>query len=162
MRDVLLEQFTYLEEHGTLGEYVFPARHGEGEPYMQDVRGGLEPIGVLLGYHVMPHDLRRTFTTVGDMVFPDNGALVGRLIGHRHRGPTSSAESKKRGSRQTEAYIQRALARDRIAATKVQEMLLMLAGALPLSDEAKQTLQDNGIDPKALQLAELFDDESEN
>jgi len=52
-----------MEGKRSLTDYAFPAHHGS-KPYVNDVRGALAPMELLLGYPVMPHDLRRSFITV--------------------------------------------------------------------------------------------------
>lgn len=143
----------------TLGEYVWPARHGDSVPYMQDVRGALEPIGVQLGYQIVQHDLRRTFVTVGEMVYPDNTALVGRLVGHRSLSSARRGEGE--GSAQTKHYIMKALQRDRIAATKIQAMFLACAAEFPLDEEQAATLREYGLDPRDLTLVDEPDDDGQ-
>jgi integrase len=164
-RDVLVNRHARMSAKKQLDEWVWPARHGDSVPFMQDVRGSLVPISEALGYQIVQHDLRRTLVTVGEMVFPDNTALVGKLVGHRSlsakRQVERGTQGEKEGSAQTQHYIQQRLDRDRIAATRIQEMLLACAGVLPMDEDIVARLDEYGLNPRELKLVQEPDDDED-
>jgi hypothetical protein len=156
-----------LQAKGQLGEYVFPARYGKRatkvpkHPHMDSVRGSLDDsVQPMIGYKVMPHDLRRTFVTLAEVVL-GNGALriIGKLVGHRQLGFEKGQAST--GTLQTARYVAEALEREQKAATEVEEALLEICGFLPMSDETEKLLREVAIDPTNLHLIEMPDDDEE-
>lgn len=134
--------------------YIFEARQGQHD-YMTTVRGSVAKCATGLGYNVKVHDLRRSFITVGDMVTNGNLRLVGRLVGHK-KGKTGDDEDAM-----TADYLMRRHALERQTANEIAETIAELGGLLPLSDEVAEMLRRNAIDPSALTLVELDDDDDE-
>jgi len=151
---------------GGLGEYVFPARTGKNAraPFQQDVRGALEPMDALLGYHIVPQDLRRTFITVAELVLDGNMRLVGRLVGHKQKLARSGGQGREDddANPMTATYVVDILEREKLAAFTVQETLYEIAGALPMSDQTQALLTKAGMDPARLTLIEEPDDEEDD
>lgn len=135
-------------------EFVFPARHGKSG-HMVDIRGSMDIVCRQLGYRIVPHDLRRTFATVGDVVLDSNILLLGRLMAH-----ATPIQEPTPGSYTTKKYIIRNLQAERVSGTKVAEAILELAGSFPLSDEVAAKFEERGIDIKQrLALVEMQDDD---
>lgn len=132
--------------------YVFEARHGDKE-HMTEIRGSIKKAAAGLGYSVTPHDLRRTFVTIGNMVTGGDLRTVGFLVGHR-KGITGNDSDAV-----TAGYAARNLKAERIAANAIGEAIMELAGELPMSDETAEMLKKHGFDPSALMLEDLDDDD---
>lgn len=127
-----------------LGTYVFPAQRGnaKNKPYQENVRDSLTTVAKILGYRLVPHDLRRTFITTANVALGGNLRLVGKLVGHQQ----IKAKGGEEGSEQTANYVILQLKQERRAATKAEELLLEMMGALPLSDESIMLLKDADVD----------------
>jgi len=156
----------YLEDRKRAGgehisPYVFPARHGK-EEYMQDVRTALQKACAGLGYSVSPHDLRRTFATIAEVVLGGNLGVVGRLMGHAQPGAGVQANGLI-VSATTAGYIVHELAADSESGRQVAEAILELADLLPMSGETEAAFKKRGIDIKqrALALVEVSDDDED-
>jgi integrase len=163
---LLEERYAHLKAKGQLGEYVFPARYAKGTkripkvPYMASVRDALDDVvQPMLGYKVKPHDLRRTFITVGDIV-TGNLRIVGQLVGHRQLGFEDGKKSDS-GTRQTTEYLTEMLAREQKAAFEIEEVLLEVGGFMSVSPETEKLLRKASIDPTNLHLVEIPDDDEE-
>lgn len=141
-----------------VSEYVFPSPHSNAaKPYRADLRWAIKSAAKLLGYHVIPHDLRRTFATIGEVVLDGNLRMVGLLMGHKQlqlRKPDA-------GTQVDEDYLVRNMASEVVCSTRVAEAILEIAGAFPLSEEIESKFRDWGIDIKQkLPLIELEDDDT--
>jgi integrase len=157
------------KEPGGLTEWVFPSRMSNSkdgkarkQPYLTQVRGALESVSVLLGYHLTPQDLRRTFITIGELALDGDIRMLGRLVGHRVKKTESEQTTRqveKEGSVMTESYLVPAIERERLAATQVQQMLYELAGVWEMDDDTKQKLVKVGIDPRRLTLTDALGDD---
>lgn len=147
---------------GGLGQWVFPARHGDkaAKPCLGGVRGSLETVEQHIGYRVRPQDLRRTFITIADLALNGKLRMVGRLVGHRQL--KRKDEDDDEGTDQTAAYAGRAHSHERRAASVAEEVLLEIAGALPLSAETQALLREAGLDPSQLTLTEVPDDDDDD
>lgn len=133
-------------------DWLFPARHGTGD-HRHDVRGSLENACKDLPKVLMAHDLRRTFGTVCDILFPSDVALAGALLTHRWAIPENPETSLTFG------YQQRSLDELRHASEEVANGILEIAGALPMSDGTKAALRRRGINPDSLVLMDFSDDD---
>lgn len=142
----------YLEERRKKGEdlsdYVFASHHGKN-PYMSDLRTAMKKATTAAGlaYNVTPHDLRRTFATIADIVLHGNGRLIGRLMAHRLPDVEETQKQQQQiGSKQTSKYIQRHLAGERESSRQVAEAILEIGGVLPLDESTVQVFKARGMD----------------
>jgi integrase len=133
-------------------EYVFPSHHGD-KGHMSDVRGAMENISQKVGYKVNPHDLRRTYATVGDVFTGANTRLVGILQGQK--------QPKQKDSSATSAdYIVRDLKAEGVTARALAECILQLADVLPLDDEIEAAFKKRGVDIREIELKPMEDDDT--
>lgn len=157
----------YLQERRAEGgeaesEYVFPSRHGK-RPHMCDVRGSINTACKVMGFRVSPHDLRRTFATIAEIVLDGNMRLVGLLLAHNQ----AEEAVQKHESRQQQAssttvkYIVRNLQAERVSGTLVAEAIMQIAGVLPLDDALAAKFKERGVDIKKIALAVLEDDDTD-
>jgi integrase len=138
------------EATGPGTDWLFPARHGDGE-HREDVRGSIEKASAGLPFVLMPHDLRRTFGTICDILFPSDVALAGALLTHRWAIPENPETSLTFG------YQQRSLEELRHASDTVANAILEIAGVLPMTDATSEALRRRGINPEKLELVESDD-----
>ena len=69
--------------HYSQGEpWVFPSRLKECDGNLTDISKQYKNIGDIAGIHITPHDLRRTFSTIGD-ILNLNISVIKRLMNHR-------------------------------------------------------------------------------
>lgn len=121
--------------------WVFPARHG-GKPHMCDVGKSVQvACGAVAGLQLSPHDLRRTFATVADVVLEGNVGLIGRLLGHAPPAGTAGHG----GSAVTAGYIVRDLAGERVSADRVAAALLGAGDVVPLADDLRAVFLRRGV-----------------
>lgn len=98
--------------------WVFPSRIQECEGNLTDISKQYGNIGKLAGIHITPHDLRRTFSTVGD-ILNLNISVIKRLMNHR----TSKASDDV-----TLQYIQVSQKRLRAAMNDIEQFIFNEAG----------------------------------
>jgi len=135
-------------------DWFFPAR-SEPKDHFKDVRGALQTACSGLPTVLMPHDLRRTFGTVCDLVYPGDVAISGALLTHKWALPESPETSI------TLQYQQRTMEDIRYASETVATAILEIAGILPLSDAIADALRRKGINPAQLELVDDVADEGE-
>lgn len=135
-------------------DWLFPARHGEGE-HREDVRGSIENASKGLPFVLAPHDLRRTFVTVCDILYPSDVALAGALLTHRWAIPENPETNLTFG------YQQRPLEELRHASDTVANAILEMAGILPMTDATREALARRGINADKLELVEADEDDDE-
>lgn len=141
-------------------EYVFPSRHGN-KPHMVDVRGSLEKACKEMGYKITPHDLRRTFATIAEVVLDGNLRLVGLLMAHSQPGTAGAFGGGDGGSTTTGKYVVRNLQAERISGTKVADAILEIAGVFPMYPDTAAKFKERGIDIEQLALVSLDDDDTD-
>lgn len=135
-------------------QYVFPARVENGDRlWLSTIRSSVDKAAEKLRYRPTPHDLRRTFVTMAELVL-GNLTLVGNLVGHRHGSATGEGDT---GSAITAGYVVRNLERERQAATRVQTVLLEAGGELTMTIETWEMFEAAGIEPDAFVLGDLFE-----
>lgn len=134
-------------------EWIFESRHSDSAPHMVCIRGSVKKAATGLTYKVTPHDLRRSYVTLGDMVANGNLRLVGFLVGHK-KGNTGFD-----GNAITGGYAMRDMKLERAMANAIGEAILEIAGLLPLSDTVENMLASRGITPDMLVLQEIEDDD---
>jgi hypothetical protein len=135
---------------------VFPAYRGSEGP-MREVRGSFDTISKKLPYDLQAHDLRRGFATIASIVLSGDRYTVGRLIAHQS---PPNMEQTRSGSEQTDDYIAKYLAAERIAANKVASSIEAIAMGLA-DDVLKAKLKDRGMDLDKLVLEEIEDDDTD-
>lgn len=143
-------------------EYVFPSRHGT-RPHMCDVRGSIDKACLGMGFRISPHDLRRTFATIAEIVLDGNMRLVGLLLAHSQAEDAVQAPDSGSGkvSATTNKYIVRNLQAERVSGTLVAEAILQIAGCLPLDEELAAKFKARGVDIRKISLMALEDDDSD-
>lgn len=130
--------------------WVFPARHG-ARPHMQDVGSAVQiACGAVDGLRLSPHDLRRTFATVADVVLGGNLQLIGRLLGHAMPQPGAGAAGQGMTglapvSGVTAGYVVRDVAGERVSAGLVAGALLAAGGVVPMGGELRAMLESRGV-----------------
>lgn len=137
------------------GAWVFPARHGDGE-HAVSVRGGLQAACEGLGYTITAHDLRRTFITLGEIVFSGNLRLVGRLAGHKYSDDKSMLQTTV-----TQGYVTEEMAALKKSIDTLDGVILELADMLPLDDDTVRLFESRGIkvrESAEIELVEMDDD----
>lgn len=119
------------------GGWLFPAAEfGSKLPYMRNVYAGIAAASKAVGHKIIPHDLRRTFVTVGQIA-TGNTLAVGRLVGHQNRLPEVPGVAPVAGASITTRYAV-GMRRAQVAiADKVNRTLAELGGFEPLSEETK-------------------------
>lgn len=136
-------------------EYVFPSYRGK-TPYMRNIYGSMKTASSGMGWRVKPHDLRRTFSTIADVVLNGNQRLIGLLIAHSQ----PNAKGEQAGSNITGKYMIRNLPAERESARQVASAILQIGGAEPMTKELVAKFNERGIDiTKPLELAEFPDDD---
>ena len=98
--------------------WLFPSRLIEYDGNLTDISKQYKNIGDAAGIHITPHDLRRTFSTVGD-ILNLNISVIKRLMNHR----TSKASDDV-----TLQYIQVSQKRLRAAMNDIEEFIFNEAG----------------------------------
>lgn len=98
--------------------WLFPSRLVECDGNLTDISRQYKNIGDAAGIHITPHDLRRTFSTVGD-ILNLNMSVIKRLMNHR----TSKASDDV-----TLQYIQVSQKRLRAAMNEIEVFLFNEAG----------------------------------
>lgn len=143
-------------------KYVFPGRHGKTE-HQIEVRASLNIVCKDLDFHITAHDLRRTFTTVGEVALDGNLRLLGLLIGHKQLEAKNegNAGNTTKGHTITSGYVVRNVQAERVSAKRVSEAIMEIGDILPLSDEVLTKFKDRGIDLSKLTLIDLEDDDDE-
>lgn len=137
------------------GPWVFPARHGAWE-HAVSVRGGLQTACKGLGYTITAHDLRRTFITLGEIVFQGNLRLVGRLAGHKYSDDRQMQETLV-----TQGYVTEELSALRTSINALNVVMLELADMLPMDDDTVRLFEARGIkvrESAEIELVEVEDD----
>lgn len=139
----------YLKERASAeeGDWLFPARHGEND-HREDIRGSLEKASEGLPFVLRPHDLRRTFATVCDILFPSDILLQGGLLAHKWALPDDTKTAV------TVKYPQRSLEELRHGSDTIANAILEMAGVLPMTDATAEALKRRGINPEKLVLVE--------
>lgn len=118
------------------GGWLFPAAEiGSKLPYMRNVYAGIKATSKATGTKLIPHDLRRTFITVGQIA-TGNELAVGRLAGHNNRLPEVPGKVAKGSSISAQYSIAMRRAQAAIA-DKVNSALAQLAGFEEMTDETK-------------------------
>jgi integrase len=120
-------------------EWVFPARHGKGT-HATSVRGGLAKACEGLGYVITAHDLRRTFITLGEIVFGGNLHLVGRLAAHKH-----SDDARVQETAVTQGYVTENMRALHTSISTLDTVILELADMLPVDDETVRIFAARGV-----------------
>ena len=138
-------------------EYIFPGSYGSKTPYLQNPYGTLKSASKGLGWLVKPHDLRRTFCTVADVVLASNQRLIGLLVAHSQ----PNQQDDTRGANITGKYMQRVLPAERVSSHQVAEAILQISGALPLDDDLCKLFAARGQRLDAMSLADLTGDAEE-
>lgn len=141
-------------------KYVFPGRHGKTE-HQIEVRASLNIVCKDLGFHITAHDLRRTFSTVGEVVLDGNMMLLGLLIGHKQMEAKNevNASNTTKGHTVTAGYIVRHVQAERVSAKRVAEAIMEIGDILPISDETLEKFKNRGIDLQQLTLIDLEEDD---
>lgn len=98
--------------------WLFPSRIKGCEGNLTDVSKQYINIGKLAGIHITPHDLRRTFSTVGD-ILNLNMSVIKRLMNHR---------ASKTSDDVTMQYIQVSQKRLRAAMNEIEVFIFNEAG----------------------------------
>lgn len=98
--------------------WLFPSRLKECDGNLTDISKQYKNIGDAAGIHITPHDLRRTFSTIGD-ILNLNISVIKRLMNHR----TSKASDDV-----TLQYIQVSQKRLRAAMNDIEEFIFNEAG----------------------------------
>ncbi|WP_199506805.1 MULTISPECIES: tyrosine-type recombinase/integrase [unclassified Psychrobacter] len=104
--------------YGATQPWVFPSRIKSCETGLTDISKQYGHISDMSGIHITPHDLRRTFSTVGD-ILNTNMSVIKRLMNHRNS--TSSDDV-------TLQYIQVSQKRLRVAMNEIEEFIFNEAG----------------------------------
>ncbi len=133
-------------------EYVFPGVYGSETEYAQNIQGTLNRACAALLYRITPHDLRRTFITVGEVVTNGNLKLVGKLVGHKQ------SEISDGSNTVTAGYVVRYLQTEIETSRQIAETILEIAGALPLDDATAKMFKVRGLDVRNLELSADLDD----
>ncbi len=138
-------------------EYVFPS-YGDNakNPFMVNVYGSVKRASEGLGWLVKPHDLRRTFATIGEVALDGDSRMVGKLIAHKQPGESAPTDA----SAITQSYIIGQFATERAATMQVGEAIRQLSGLVPLTAELKNKFSKRGLDLENLALIDMEDDES--
>lgn len=98
--------------------WLFPSRLKDCDGNLTDISKQYTNIGELAGIHITPHDLRRTFSTIGD-ILNLNISVIKRLMNHR----TSKASDDV-----TLQYIQVSQKRLRAAMNDIEVFIFNEAG----------------------------------
>ena len=130
-------------------EYIYPGYRNSKAGYIRNIYGTMKTASEGLGWLVKPHDLRRTFATVADIVLDGNDRLIGRLLGHKQRARDDDSNPM------TKEYIMAQLKAEVHAATKVTSAILMLAGELPVSDELRAQFKKYGLSMEKFELKDV-------
>ncbi|MDD5336202.1 MAG: hypothetical protein PHS32_20900 [Rhodoferax sp.] len=140
-------------------EYVFPSPVSTAKlPYRADLAWSLRAATKLLGYKVIPHDLRRTFVTIAEVILDGNMRMVGLLIAHKE----SQRQGDDAGTDIDQDYLVRNYASEVHCGTQVAEAIFELAGLFPLSDEVAEKFAKRGIDiTQRIPLVALEDDDDD-
>ena len=138
--------------------YVFPA-YGDNakNDYMVNCYGSIASASKGLGVVVKPHDLRRTFITIAEIVLNGNMRLVGLLVAHK-QPRKNEAEN---GTSITTDYVMRDMAGECESSRQVAEAILQIGGVLPMDDDLERKFMARGIDLKRIELVELEDDDEQ-
>ena len=127
-------------------KYIYPGNSNGKSGHMRNIYGTMAAASEGLGWLVKPHDLRRTYATVANIVLHGNDRMVGLLIGHQQ------PQSERRVNPTTGDYIMSQLAAEVHAANKVSEAILMLAGEMPISAELIARFKEEGLSFDKLEL----------
>lgn len=134
-------------------EYVFPGAYGSKMEYMQNAQGTIDSACKKAGVpRIIHHDLRRTFTTIADIVHAGNQRLTGLLAGHKQ--PQNEDANPLTGD-----YTMRDFAAERFSANQVGEAIFVLADLWPHDEDVFKIFENRGVNLDALKLAELEDDD---
>lgn len=150
VQDCLQERWNRATPEQRKAGWVFPARHG-GKPHMGDVGSAVQiACGAVEGLKLSPHDLRRTFATVADVVLGGNLQLIGRLLGHAMPQPGAGAAGQGMTglapvSGVTAGYVVRDVAGERVSAGLVAGALLAAGGVVPMGGELRAMLESRGV-----------------
>lgn len=136
-------------------EYVFPGAYGSKKEYMQNAQGTIDSACKKAGIpRIVHHDLRRTFSTIADIVHAGNQRLTGLLLGHRQ--PQSEDANPLTGD-----YTMRDFAAERVSANQVGEAIFVLADVWPRDDDIFKVFENRGVNLDALKLVEMEDDDAD-
>jgi len=130
--------------------YVFPGYRNSKAGYLRNLYGTMAMASEGLGWLVKPHDLRRTFATIADIVLHGNNRLIGRLLGHKQQDDDDDKVNPITGD-----YIIAQLEAEVHAANKVAGAILMLAGELPISKELMAQFEEAGLSLDKFLLKEV-------
>ncbi len=138
-------------------DWLFPNRNKKGGvfPHMSNISGSCEIVSEEIGIKIQPHDLRRTFGAICDLMFPGDVALAGALLTHRWALPENPETSI------TLSYQKKPLKELRNASEVIANAMLEIAGRLPMTDETAAALRRKGIDPENMTMLDLPDDDDE-
>jgi integrase len=154
------------EESADKSEWVFPARHGSQE-HMVDIRGALVHASKSIEQQVVledgtvklkpycQHDVRRTFGTVLNLLYPGDVQLAGALLAHKWaipESPETDITLRYQSTRQQQLH----------ALNQVATFVLEIAGTRPMSERTKAALDRVGIDPRSLKLETIPDELEDN
>lgn len=152
-------EYLKLQKNRCYGEeYVFPGRHGKTK-HQFEVRGSLNVVCRDLGIHVTAHDMRRTFSTIADVMLDGNLRLVGLLISHKQQNVENPHNPDTIGNPMTARYIIRNIQAERASSRLVAEAIAEIGDMLPLSDETIKKFKDRGVDLHNLTLIDIEDDD---
>lgn len=133
-------------------DWFFPARHGVQE-HIGDVRGSLENACKNLPKTLAPQDLRRTFGTICDLIYPGDVVIAGKLLAHKWALPDNPEVSI------TLRYQVHTIEELRYASEMVAGAILQIAGIEPMSAETAAALKRKNVSPESLALVEIEGDE---
>tara|TARA_R110002051_G_scaffold28421_1_gene67560 strand:+ start:160 stop:1416 length:1257 start_codon:yes stop_codon:yes gene_type:complete len=98
--------------------WLFPSRLKECDGNLTDISKQYKNIGDAAGIHITPHDLRRTFSTIGD-ILNLNISVIKRLMNHRNSKASDDV---------TLQYIQVSQKRLRAAMNEIEKFVFNEAG----------------------------------
>lgn len=150
---ILNERIAEMDRNGDTGDWLFPARHGTSKHSMgadSSLKIACEGLGLKKGLET--HDLRRTFGTVCEMLYPGDVALLAALLTHKWAMPDDVK------TKVTLGYQPRPMETLRHASETIANAILEIAGVLDMTDATKAALERKGIDPHRLVLIDYEDD----
>lgn len=134
--------------------YVFPARHG-GNPHMVDVRSAIAQASKGCVTLATAHILRRTFSTMTNIIFPRDIVMTGALLTHKWALPdTPEVDITLRYTVTAE--------RMRAASNRVADTILQIGGEREMTADTLQLLHTAAIDTSSFTVKPVEGEEDED
>jgi integrase len=125
-------------------EWVFPRRSGKKYPYLSRLNDSINLCCEGLGARYKAHDLRRGFSRAAKIVTRSDYVQVGALLGHKWALDAGDKTMTNEGI--TLSYMTDEFRSLQFATNNISAFMLQVCGAMPMSDDNRTLLEEQGID----------------